>query len=516
MRHIIVLILTITVVGCSQEQSHNAVLNKAEELVFQHPDSVIQMLDPLWSDTAMTKADRALYGLLYTEALHRSGLSTGEDSLILASRKYYEATGDDAHLARALLHHGIILYRQRHTNEAIMAMKRAEQMAERMTSPGFKWYLYSVLGDINDNVDNSAQTMRYYKQALAEARKSGNDTWTVQTLNNIAATFDAMNETDSLKFYTEQAAAKAAKTEGEVRATHLVNEASYLLHIGKQAEAKRLLIKARSISPTDRGEKLLADIYLAEGDSVAAIQRWYQLVNSFSPDVSTRSYQLLIDHFNLQGDTKNALIFSQQLNDVYQRICERNDAAGVIDLQKQFDEQQKERQQYKTVIALLSAIILLALIAALIVWYNRRRIDQLNTRFLESQQRYSLTRSQLTQMRRQKEREQRENSSQIKDVTARLHATANRGQAATDEDMNTLAQLSFSLCPPLHQLLSPLSAKEQRVSLLIRHNFLPTEIATLTISTPQAVTNMRVRLLRKLFDQSGGAKDFDNAIKTYV
>ena len=32
----------------------------------------------------------------------------------------------------------------------------------------------------------------------------------------------------------------------------------------------------------------------------------------------------------------------------------------------------------------------------------------------------------------------------------------------------------------------------------------------------ECFTNMRVRLLRKLFDQSGGAKDFDNAIKTYV
>ncbi len=45
--------------------------------------------------------------------------------------------------------------------------------------------------------------------------------------------------------------------------------------------------------------------------------------------------------------------------------------------------------------------------------------------------------------------------------------------------------------------------------------FLPTEIANLTISTPQAITNTRVRLLKKLFNETGGAKDFDIVIKEY-
>ena len=51
--------------------------------------------------------------------------------------------------------------------------------------------------------------------------------------------------------------------------------------------------------------------------------------------------------------------------------------------------------------------------------------------------------------------------------------------------------------------------------LLTVHNFLPSEIANLTIATPQAITNTRVRLLRKLFGETGGAKDFDTAIKEY-
>lgn len=513
MRSLAYLILSFLIVGCSHEQPHNEFLTKAEAIVFEQPDSVVRLLAPRWYDTQMNDADRALYGLLYTEALHRSGLLTESDSLILFSRKYYEEKGDQKHLSRALLHHAIILYKQKLVHEAVLSMKQAESLAQDMDQPAFKWYLYSVLGDVNDNVGNYTQTLRYYKQALEEARRYKKDEWMVQTLNNIATTFDLLGQPDSLKYYTDLARPYAPKTEGDIRATYLVNKASYLMTLGKYQEAKRLLMESMSHSPMDRASKLLADIYMKEGDMEAAVQQWYRLTNSMSPDVCIESYRLLIQHLDRNGDKDRALEYSQRLNEVYQKLYERNDAAGVIDMQVQYDEQQKERRQYRTTIALLAGIILIALAATIIIRYSRRRIDLLNARFLESQQKYDLTRSELTRMRHQKEREMKENSQQLKAVIARLHASANKGRVADDEDLNSLAQFSYASSPELQVLLSVLNTKEQSVCLLIRHNFLPTEIAALTISTPQTITNTRVRLLKKLFGQTGGAKDFDAAIK---
>lgn len=157
--------------GCSHEQSHNELLTKAEQIVFTQPDSVVRMLSPHWNDSAMSEGDRALFGLLYTEAIHRSGLFLGTDSLISASKEYFERHGDDKHLARALLHHGIILYQQQKTREGILAMKHAEQMADGLNNPAFDWYLFSVLGDVGDNVGDYILTLRYYKQALKAAHQ---------------------------------------------------------------------------------------------------------------------------------------------------------------------------------------------------------------------------------------------------------------------------------------------------------------------------------------------------------
>ena len=498
MTTIVYLIFSLVIVGCShQEQPHNSVISQAEKIVVEHPDSVVIMLEPYWADTTLSKPDRALFGLLYTEALHRSGLVTESSSLIQFSRDYYENHNDKPRLARALLHHAIVLYHKQQTLEAVLTMKRAEQIASNVNDPVFNNYLYSVLGDINDNVGNYTQTLRYYKQALATARQCHKDDWIVRALNNIAQTFDMLGETDSLHYYN-----------------YLTNVASYLMQQNKRKDAKQLLLKAIQESPTDRASKLLADVYLAEKDTVSAAEQWYQLVNSFSPDVSISSYRQLIRYLTNRGATERAAYYSSHLNEVYHDLYQRNDAASIIDLQTQFDEQQKERQQYRTTIMLLSAILLLILITIVAIWYSRRRIDKLNARFVESQKKYDRTREELTQMRLQREREERENSEQLKTIVASLHASANKGRAASDEDMNALAQCSYALSPNLQLLFAQLNAKEQSVCLLIRHNFQPTEIATLTISTPQTITNTRVRLLKKLFNETGGAKDFDTKLRT--
>lgn len=513
MKYLAHLFFILCIVGCSHGQSHNALLTEAEQMVFTQPDSVVRMLSPLWADSTMTEADRALFGLLYTEAIHRSDLSMMADSLIMHSVDYYERVGDRRRLARALLHHAIILYKQMQTHEAVLAMKRAEQMAEREADPAFNWYLYSVLGDVNDNVGNYPQTLRYYRQAYAAARQCDNEEWMVRTLNNIAMTFDLLGETDSLHYYTQMASQLAQNTAGEVYATFLENLARCHMAEGRQQEAKNCLLKAQALFHTDRSAKLLSDIYLDEGDTIAAREQWYRLINSMSPEVSIESYRKLISYLNRRGLTEEVADYSQRLNEVYRRLYEHNDAAGIIELQAQYDKQLKERRQYRRTIALLAAILALVAVAVGIVVYNRRRIDVLNNRFMRSQEQYNMTREELTQMRRQKEREQRQNSRQIKEVVSRLHVYANKGKAAPADDIDTLAQLSYAQSPALQELLSVLNAREQAVCLLTRQNFLPTEIAVLTISTPQSITNMRVRLLKKLFSQTGGAKDFDNLIK---
>ena len=236
----IVVILTCSLVfaACSSEYSRNTKLLQAEAFCQQNPDSTIRLLYGLDIDSFSIEADRALYGLVFTEAIHRIGLILSSDTLISLSQQFYEQQGDDVRLARACLHHGIVLYGQQRYGEAFRLLKRAEELADDLNDLALNYELYAVMGDINDNANNYPLTLDYYHRSLRAAELLGNKEWMVRQLNNLATTFDAMNNTDSLKTYIERCRPLLDSVQGPIRATMLTNLGSYYLHQNDLDKAK--------------------------------------------------------------------------------------------------------------------------------------------------------------------------------------------------------------------------------------------------------------------------------------
>lgn len=493
---IIILTCSLVIAACSSEHCRNTRLLQAEAFCQHNPDSTIRLLYGLDIDSFSMEADRALYGLVFTEAIHHIGLNLSSDSLVSLSQQYYEQEGDDEHLARAYLHHGIVLYGEQRYGEAFRLLKRAEELAERLDDWTLNYELYAVLGDINDNANNYPLTLDYYHRSLHAAEQLGNQEWIARQLNNLATTFDAINEPDSLQYYLEKCRPLLDSVQGPIRATMLTNLGSYYLHQNDLEKAKDYLQQSQQTSYLDKTIKLLGDIAMLEGKPEQACDYWFQTLQSGDFAIRFDAYRMLINHYDCLAEQdeqyhRMASHLSQRLNKLYRDNYEDNGATSILDMQAQYDEQQKERHQYRTIISLLTALVIVVLIAGFIAWY------------------FILTHRELVQMQRQKKRQIRDNSRQLKDVIARLHKTANLGQVANDEDTSTLAQLCFALYPDLLTLLKPLGTKEQTVCLLIRQHFQPSEIAVLVASSPQSITNLRVRLLQKLFNETGGAKDFD-------
>ncbi len=512
-----VILTALFVVGCSQGPSYSDFLLQAESQIYQHPDSVFLTLQHIESerDSMTADADRALYDLLYVEALHHCGLSTTYEPRITASHDFFEQVGDRQRMARTTLHHAIILYQKGESQTAVQQLKQVESLADDLDEPTLDWYLYSVLGDVNDNIGNSELTLHYYHKSLDAAKRCGNVEWQARSLNNIAQIFSKLHEADSVRHYVTLAKPIIQQTADETQASYLVNRAICELADNNVEAAKQLLLNSNNRYPTDHAARLLANIYENEGDTLRAIREWYQLTTSLSADVRIEAHQVLIGHLKRTNDTKRALEYSQRLNEFLHYLYTDKDRDALSKIQSQYDEQLLEKRQYRITIMLLSAIIILVALAITIVWYNRRRIDRLNTQFVENQQKYAVTRDELAKMRQEKEREERDNSRLIKDIVAQLHSLANHAKPADDETMNSLAQHTFSLYPELQILLSQLNIREQNIALLIKHNFLPTEIAVLINATPQSITNTRTRLLKRLFNADGGAKDFDTRIRDY-
>ena len=102
------------------------------------------------------------------------------------------------------------------------------------------------------------------------------------------------------------------------------------------------------------------------------------------------------------------------------------------------------------------------------------------------------------------------------DIVIKLHNLAAKGQKAGISEWNTLRGFVNIYMPNFIKTLSEknekVNLKETNLCILIRLQFLPSEIATLMDLSAQSLSNLRVRLLYKMFGIKGTAKEFNEII----
>ena len=102
------------------------------------------------------------------------------------------------------------------------------------------------------------------------------------------------------------------------------------------------------------------------------------------------------------------------------------------------------------------------------------------------------------------------------DIVILFHNMAVKGQKASISEWNKLRGFVNAYMPNFFKVLSQksekLNLKETNLCILIRLQFLPSEIATLMDSSAQSLANLRVRLLYKMFGIKGTAKEFNEKI----
>lgn len=514
-----IIIISLIMAGCSHEQPCHETLLLAEQVVDEHPDSAILLLAPLNTDSFTTPQDSALYGLVFTEAIHRKGLTFNNDTLIVTAEDFYRKQGsNDSRLARCLLHHAIVRYSQQYYTEAFALIKQAEEMVPQLQEPAFSYELYAVLGDIHDNANDKTTTLDYYHSSLSAARQAQNDQWTARMLNNLATTFDQLGQRDSFMYYMQQVEPLLPKLNGEIRAVALCNLGSYQLKEGDTKQAKQSLLQALKLTYLDKANLLLATIAKGEGDTNRAVELWYQTLQAEEIDLQISAYEQLIYYFDQRQDYHRSSNLSQRLNDLYRNSYELGDRTGILGMQQQYERTQSERRQYHIVIALLGIALLLLLLLLSLSYYHRWRIRRYNQLVSDISTRLA----DMEQLRQKLDRQQQTDQQQqllAADITARLRSLAQRGQPASEADWTALVEAYRQHCPLFLTMLSTVSSlqpRELNVCLLIRLRFQPSEIAVLTASSPQSVTNLRVRLLQKVFHRQGGARDFDEQLREFT
>lgn len=170
----LIAILTALLTACTETTGYNTTLVQADSLMNLHPDSALNMLESISTDSLKTKADRAYHALLLTQARDKNYIVQTDDSLIQVAVRYYDTHENAPLQARAYYCWGS-LYRDRNDySQAIDKYTIAlSHINGRSENAELKASLYSNLGYLYYTQGLSTKADSIYQRAelLAKSQK---------------------------------------------------------------------------------------------------------------------------------------------------------------------------------------------------------------------------------------------------------------------------------------------------------------------------------------------------------
>lgn len=121
--------------GCDHRST--IVMDRAEALMTEHPDSSLHLLEQIQSEQLRTARTKARYALLKTIALDKNYIDVADDSLSRAAYEYYQNHGNKSARMKSTYYLGVIEENGGNLIDAAIHFKEAETLAEQLQDNHF-------------------------------------------------------------------------------------------------------------------------------------------------------------------------------------------------------------------------------------------------------------------------------------------------------------------------------------------------------------------------------------------
>ena len=134
--------------ACRDKQTVVDILDEAETLMTESPDSAYTLLQTLPVDKLHQDKNRARYALLYSQVLDKNYIDETNDSLINIAVDYYRTTDDVLSKFLAFYNQGRVYTNAGELHKAMLAYTEAEQLTDEVKDGYLLGLLYSEFGRI--------------------------------------------------------------------------------------------------------------------------------------------------------------------------------------------------------------------------------------------------------------------------------------------------------------------------------------------------------------------------------
>ena len=384
MRHTLPLILTIVLLAtaCS-DQRYVAMLDRAETLMMNAPDTALALLDSV-NSRRLYRGDKARYALLRSQALDKNYIDVTNDSLINIAVDYYAHSGNIRYRGMAYYYKARVCYNNGEYEQATEFLIMAEEALLNTTEYNTTALTYVLLSEIyieqyrlDDAIDLINRSRHYYK--LCNNRKN-----IVYNHLRLSKVLMIEHPADSVLCHLDSARFIAQQLNNEELLFMVENyRASFYDYIKEYDLAKATLYNAfkrySAHTPNAKDYFLMSRIYYNTGQLDSAL---YILDTYYAPLCQTHSDKETLSLFrsSIYSDMTDYTNAYKHLYNYMYSITE----SGLLQQDKSINELEKKyrtellrekSQSLATRNTLLSVIsLLVALVATLFIYlYIRQR-----------------------------------------------------------------------------------------------------------------------------------------------
>ena len=180
-------------------------LNKAEQLMTEAPDSAEKILNAIPRRNLKSRAQKARFALLYSQAMDKCYIDTDNDSLISVAVKYYSKRGSDHEKALAYYYESVMYRNAKNTDAQVASLVKAQKYAENTEDPFLKGLIYSKLGQLYYAQFQFSESAELFRKAVDAFDKANNIKNKMISLSNLSNALYFLNRKDEYVTVTEEA-----------------------------------------------------------------------------------------------------------------------------------------------------------------------------------------------------------------------------------------------------------------------------------------------------------------------
>ena len=543
------------------------VLAEAERQMRTSPDSALLVLEQAKKEaTTYSRRNRMHYLLLQAEAMNKAYLPLDTLTSMHEVLDYYLSHGNRDERMRACYLMGSV-WRDRGNSPLALQYFR-DAIGEADTTATDCDYtqvsrIYAQIARLFDKQRYPQMELEQWKQAMRYALLAKDTLMYIQCQEYIGDAYFLLGKEDSVLYFTQQVYEAYLKygRKDWAAATQIVIADYYLKH-DSLANAKQALDECRNGSGFFEGDGNVSSgyeiFYYYIGEYYEKMARldsavfYYRKLLNYPADImnAESGYKGLMSVYTRMHEVDSVAKYAHLFANANDTANLRNSANEISRTQALYDysesqriavEKSEENQRLWAVLCM--GFIVLTLGGVWIYgYYRKQKANQMlaNRKYTDLMMQYHQATEELQSIRSNKQQFQQQKEEEIEklrqmldayqtnthaeqweleqsllqhDIVKRMHQHAYKLAVPSDAEWKDLQGIVEKSLPEFYAKLAAYEAQltnqEWKVCLLVKLNFIPSELTVLLNLSKQRITNIRTHLNQKLFGESG-SRTFDS------